>query len=142
MCQNDSQASVMQASDVIAYITNYTYGDDANGENGLFNCWGLLRDVQRRFFGIQLPLTSLGDPMAAMYEGKMKSGDWVIEPEPFHGAGVLMRSGLEPHCGVWLDFDGGGVLHCERGSGIRWQNEADLRVCGYSNLKFYRFNNG
>lgn len=139
---NASQASAIAPDDIIKYMTNYTYGDDANGENGQFNCWGLLRDVQHRFFGIDLPPTSLGDAMAALYGKKMTSGDWVVVDEPFHGAGVLMRAGAEPHCGVWLDFDGGGVLHCERGAGIRWQRGQDLRVSGYSNLKFYRFLNG
>lgn len=132
----------MTPADVIHYMANYSYGEDANGENGQFNCWGLLRDVQRKFFGIELPITSLGDPIAQLYDERLKSGDWVKEQGPFHGAGVLMREGHEPHCGVWLDFDGGGVLHCERGNGIRFQGLLDLRACGYSKLKFYRFING
>ena len=139
---NASQALIIQANDVINYIQNYTYGENATGENNQFNCWGLLRDVQRRFFGIELPKTSLGDEVAALYDKKMKRGDWVIVDKPFHGAGVLMRAGSDPHCGVWLDFDGGGVLHCERGHGVRFQRGNDLRVNGYSNLKYYRFING
>lgn len=139
---NDFQALAIRPSDVIHYIQHYQYGDDGTGEDGKFNCWGLLRDIQSRFFGIDLPRTSLGNEAAYLYDKRMKSGDWELVDKPFHGAGVLMRSGHEPHCGVWLDFDGGGVLHCERGSGVRFQKMADLRVHGYSNLKYYRFNNG
>lgn len=132
----------MQPSDIEYYMINFSYGENANGENGQFNCWGLLRDVQARFFGISLPKSNLGDEIAELYNHKMKSGSWEIVDKPFHGCGVLMREGIEPHCGVWLDFDGGGVLHCERGNGIRFQNMASLRMSGYSHLKYYRFNNG
>lgn len=139
--KNVSQVLPIQRKDVERYIATYRYGENCNGENGCFNCWGLLRDVQAQFFGIDLPLTSLGDPMADLYESRMKTGDWQIVDQPFHGAGVLMRDGEDPHCGVYLDFDGGGVLHCERGIGVRWHKMADLRVHGYSRLKFYRFDN-
>lgn len=137
----DSQPLIMSSDDITNYILNYRYGENACGENGLFNCWGLLRDIQMRFFGIDLPMTSLGDPLADLYSNKMKSGLWQIVDEPFHGCGVLMRAGSDPHCGVWLDFDGGGVLHCERGNGVLWQNNQSLRMSGYGNLKFYRFHN-
>ena len=139
---NDSPHLAIAPDDIVHYMTHYRYGDNANGENGLFNCWGLLRDVQKRFFGIELPETSLGDPLAALYKERMTTGAWQIIDQPFHGAGVLMRDGLDPHCGVWLDFDGGGVLHCERGNGVLWQNKVQLHLYGYSNLKFYRFKHG
>lgn len=137
----DSQHSSITPSDIGHYVMTYKYGDNANGENNEFNCWGLLRDVQRRFFGIELPKTSLGDPLAELYSKQMKSGRWEIVDEPFHGCGVLMRAGNDPHCGVWLDFEGGGVLHCERGNGVLWQKEHELRASLYANLKFYRFKN-
>lgn len=136
-----SLQSAMSADDLLEYMTKYKYGENACGEDGLFNCWGLLRDVQMRFFGINLPMTSLGDPLADLYSNQMKSGRWEIVDKPFHGCGVLMRAGNDPHCGVYLDFDGGGVLHCERGNGVLWQNTHSLRVLGYGNLKFYRFDN-
>lgn len=137
----DSQRLAISANDLTDYIMNYRYGEDACGENGLFNCWGLLRDVQKRFFDIQLPKTSLGDDLANLYAKQMRSGFWEVVEKPFHGCGVLMRTGLDPHCGVWLEFDGvSGVLHCERGNGVLWQNVEALRVLGYGNLKYYRFN--
>lgn len=137
----DSQPLTMLPSDVSHYVLSYRYGENATGENNEFNCWGLLRDIQKRFFGINLPKTSLGDPIAELYSNQMKSGLWEIVDKPFHGCGVLMRSGNDPHCGVWLDFDGGGVLHCERGNGVLWQREHELRASFYSNLKYYRFSN-
>ena len=90
-------------------------------------------------FGVDLPITSLGDPIADLHGERLKAGEWRIEDEPFHGAGVLMRTGNDPHCGVWLDFEGGGVLHCERGNGVVWQRAQVLKNHGYSKLKFYRF---
>ncbi len=138
---SDFQHLTITPDDVWNYVLNYQYGDNACGENNQFNCWGLLREIQQKFFGINLPITSLGDPIAQLYSNKMKSGAWMVVDQPFHGCGVLMRDGRDPHCGVWLDFDGGGVLHCERGNGVLWQREQDLRLSCYANLKFYRFDN-
>lgn len=126
------------AQDVVHYITSYRYGENAMGENGLFNCWGLVRDVYSKFFNIQLPKSNLGDPLAELHQERINSKRWVPIDAPIHGAGVLMRDGQEPHCGVWLDFDGGGVLHCERINGVRFQSISDLNNNGYSKLRFYR----
>ena len=131
----------MSPDDIGWYIRSFQYGENATGEDGLLNCWGLLRHVQARHFGIDLPTVSLGDALAHLYDERMTSGAWQIVPEPFHGAGVLMRDGQEPHCGVWLDIEGGGVLHCVRGIGVRWQKPLALHMSGYSRLKFYRFDN-
>ena len=127
--------------DVERLICAAKYGENANGEGGQFNCWGLLRYIEHEHFGIDLPTTSLGNAMARLYDERMKSGNWQVVDEPFHGAGVLMRAGADPHCGVWLEFDGGGVLHCERGTDVRFIRSAELRMHGYSKLKFYRFEN-
>ncbi|MEM7073040.1 MAG: hypothetical protein AAF418_05665 [Pseudomonadota bacterium] len=42
--------------------------------------------------------------------------DWRKIDTPEQGCGVLMEKGS--HCGVWLDVDGGRVLHAHRFRGI------------------------
>ena len=43
------------------------------------------------------------------------------------------------HIGVWLDIDGGGVLHAVRHAGVVFQNLAALDAHGWRIEGFYRF---
>lgn len=105
-----------------------------------FDCWGLLRYLQREHFGRGLPeIPEFGDTARAMYQVQMSSGAWEIVAQPEHGAGVLMRGGDDPHVGVWLDCEGGGVLHAMERVGVIWTPYRSLRLIGFSRLKYYRF---
>lgn len=107
-----------------------------------FNCWGLLQVVQRDHFGIALPDLIFGDAARQAYAEHMQARDWEVVPATFHGAGVLLRGGDDPHVGVWLDLDSGGVLHAMQGRGVIWTARSGLRLLGFSRLQYYRFNNG
>lgn len=95
------------------------------------DCWGLLRHVQKEHFGVNLPDAPTVEPY--------RHGEWVQADQPFHGAGVLLRAGHDPHVGVWLDVDGGGVLHSLRGAGVIFTAAPALRIQGFSKPRFYRF---
>ena len=65
---------------------------------------------------------------------------WKRTERPGDGDGVLMRQSRHPiHVGVWLDVDGGGILHCSRDSGVVFQDELALRQHGWRIEGFYRF---
>jgi hypothetical protein len=50
-----------------------------------------------------------------------------------------MRQAKNPvHAGIWLDIDGGGVLHCVRGSGVVFQSIVTLNLCGWFLHSYYR----
>lgn len=127
--------------------------DEINGYLGLpwvagargpvaFDCWGLLRHIQNTHYGRRLPDVTLGQGGTAgeAYADRMQSGAWELTPQPFDGAGVLLRAGSDPHVGVWLDVDGGGVLHALEGVGVVFQAPQSLRMSGFGRMKFYRFN--
>ena len=60
-------------------------------------------------------------------------------PEPQYGGVVLMRQAKNPvHAGIWLDVDGGGVLHCVREIGVVFQDIASLNLCGWFLHSYYR----
>ena len=59
--------------------------------------------------------------------------------KPQDGDVVLMRQSKNPvHAGLWLDTDGGGILHCVRGIGVIYQNVCSLNACGWYLDSFYR----
>lgn len=50
-----------------------------------------------------------------------------------------MRQAKNPvHAGLWLDIDGGGILHCVRESGVIFQNALSLNLSGWFIDSFYR----
>jgi cell wall-associated NlpC family hydrolase len=128
----------MKPQDINRYI-GLQWSAGARGPDA-FDCWGLLRHVQAQHFGKIVPdVTEFGAVVRDMYDERMNSREWEIADQPFHGAGVLMRGGDDPHVGVFLDLEGGGVLHSMERVGVIWSPRATLRLLGFSKLKFYRF---
>lgn len=128
----------MNATDVNELIA-LPYAEDGFGPEE-FNCWGLLLYVQRHYFDTVMPIAPLGDSDAclALFDGQVHTGAWKKVLEPIHGCGALLREGAEPHVGVYLDLDGGGILHALRGVGVTWTPMALLRKHGYHRATFYR----
>ncbi|CPK74677.1 Uncharacterised protein [Bordetella pertussis] len=58
--------------------------------------------------------------------------------QPEHGDGVLLRAGNDPHVGIYLDLDGGGVLHAMEGRGVIFSPMRALVTMGFSQPTFYR----
>ncbi|WLE60229.1 C40 family peptidase [Burkholderia plantarii] len=105
-----------------------------------FDCWGLLRWVQARHFGTELP--DIPDEAAAtraLYHAQISSGAWRVLSRPAHGSGVLLRDGDRPHVGVYLGLDGGGVLHALDGVGVIFTLRSQLRSVGYPRVTWYEF---
>ena len=61
---------------------------------------------------------------------------WVKVPKPFHGCGTLVHRPL--HIGVWLNIDGGGVLHCSRGIGVIFTQDSSWHMSGYGRKEYFR----
>ena len=114
---------------------------------GAFNCWTLLMHVQREHYDRDVPLI---DPENFGARALVRSfrdhpelrrwrplGDGETVPD---GAAVLMSHSRAPHhCGVWLDVDGGRVLHAERGAGVIAQTFATLRSRGWGAFKVFDY---
>lgn len=108
-----------------------------------WDCWNFLMHILSTYFNKNMPSAPIGDAEGcrAVYDEQMKAGKWERVLEPQHGDAVSMREGKWPHVGVWLDIDGGGVLHCCEGHGVIFSRPAVLRTIGFGRLKFYRIHN-
>ncbi|MDO8605103.1 MAG: NlpC/P60 family protein [Phaeospirillum sp.] len=109
----------------------------------LFNCWEFVRMVQSRHFGRTLaeianPEDILG--LGRTFRDHPERRRWAKVEHPAEGDCVLLRQSRHPiHVGIWLDVDGGGVLHCSRESGVVFQRPDALRLNGLAIEGFYRF---
>lgn len=117
-------------------------GGTPDRESWSFNCWSLFRVVQARHYGRTVPV--IADPGTAVGRARLfrrhpELRRWRRVSRPRDGDGVKMTCAESPlHVGVWLDVDGGGVLHC-REEGVTFQSPRLLRVSGVRIEGFYRF---
>jgi cell wall-associated NlpC family hydrolase len=109
-----------------------------------FDCWGFVRHVKRVHEGIELPVISVDatDPrlvLKAFRQHPELQRYEVHDKSPKAGDVVLMKHCKHPtHCGLWVDVDGGGVLHCAQGSGVVFQSLNSLKATGWAGVLFYR----
>lgn len=109
-----------------------------------FSCWRLVIEVQRGLFGRELP--SLLDVVrrgaagpvenARQFAGHPERARWQESDYPVNGAVVLMRQsganlGAFEHAGVYVDLDGGGVLHSDQPHGVVFDTLPMLAVRGW-----------
>lgn len=127
----------MNAQQAEEYI-GLAWEQDGNGPDS-WNCWNLLSHVLLAYFGKAMPAITLGDGdgIRATYNEKLRLGHWKAVEYPTHGCGVLLREGEHPHVGVYLDLDGGGVLHALEGFGVVFTPTSTLRMLGFGRVKYY-----
>lgn len=108
-----------------------------------FHCWAFVRHVQAEHFGRTLPAIPNPDDLLAQaraFRDHPERGRWARVKTPMEGDCVLLRQARYPvHVGVWINVDGGGVLHCARDSGVVFQRLDALAVNGWKVEGFYRF---
>ncbi|CAA6605818.1 conserved hypothetical protein [Rhodospirillaceae bacterium LM-1] len=108
-----------------------------------FHCWALVRHVQKERFGRDLP--AIPNPevllmIARHFRDHPERQRWQLVEAPQEGDCVLMRQARYPvHVGVWLDVDGGKVLHAIQGMGVVAQSLPSLAAHGWRIEGFYRF---
>jgi len=114
----------------------------------VFDCWGLVRYVYDKAFGIHL------QDFSHIYAHDLKacskqiadstaSKNWIQTETPSHGTIVAMsRSRVLHHVGVWLDIDGGVCLHAVDGQAVIAQNLQRLRQERFSKIIFFDYGPG
>lgn len=128
----------MKVSDVVPYI-GLPYQPHGSGPDA-YDCWGLLRHVMLNHFDTYMPNVPIGDEVGtrAIFEEKVRCGDWEQVESPNHGDGVLLRGGKHPHVGIWLDIDSGGILHAMEKIGVIFTHPRGLPALGFGRVKYYR----
>lgn len=135
----------------IQYIgTPWQAGAQGIGADGTpaFDCWAFFRHVQREHFGIDVPVVVAEDyddagVIVSLINSHPERGHWLpLAPDAprRNGDGVIVHRPL--HVGVWLDVDGGGVLHCVRNSGVVFTRDSAWSHSGFGRREFHRFNAG
>ena len=97
--------------------------------------------VQREQFGIETAVVD-ADALSALSCVRALDGshpeflNWPLIAErdaPREGDCVQMSHSKRPHhIGVWIDADGGGVLHCVEGQGVIFSTRQSLKVNGWN----------
>ena len=65
--------------------------------------------------------------------------NWTPIAEPREGDCIRLSHSRHPHhVGMWVDADGGGVLHCVEGAGVIFSNRRALRVAGWNIVTMLR----
>ena len=109
------------------------------------HCWALVEDVQRDLFGRDLPPVHLDErlttrELARMFRDHPEQRRWREVSVPEHGAIALMHRGgghaRAIHAGVFLDLDGGGVLHVDEPHGVTFDGHLDLVLRNWTSAYF------
>ena len=109
-----------------------------------FDCWGLACWVQNKLFGRKValepnPPEALRDliKFVRTHNGRKQ---WRLVESPRHGAMVEMAHEEHPfHFGVYLNIDGGGILHSLEGIGVAFDPVVALRASGWGRIKYYEW---
>lgn len=107
------------------------------------DCWAFARRVWAERFGLAVPAVPLRESSAMAIvreiERHPERHRWHAVEVPAEGDAVLMAHGRFPsHVGLWVDVDGGGVLHCIQPQGVVLSTPAALMRAGWRRLAFYR----
>lgn len=134
------------AADGLHWAYKYIGLPWVNGAQGPneFDCWGFFRYIQENHFYNVIPAydvnandfkTVANTIMDAEYRTK-----WRSTSTPTESCAVLMAHAKYPsHVGIWLDVDGGGVLHCVRGEGVVFSTVSSLKSCGWGRVEYYQY---
>jgi cell wall-associated NlpC family hydrolase len=108
-----------------------------------FDCWGLLWYVKRKHYGQDVPeypgidAASLGI-VTGLIDSGAKQGDWEQLLFPIDGCAVGMSRGRRlHHVGIYVDVDGGLVLHAHDRARVLAQSIPSLRNAGYRRIEFF-----
>lgn len=109
-----------------------------------FDCWGLVQYVQREHYGRVLPTIAPQNysvlATAREFANNPERARWQAVVRPQDGDVALLAHAKYPsHVGVWLNVDGGGLLHCVEGQGVIFQPPQVLRMHGWGKITYYGF---
>jgi hypothetical protein len=110
---------------------------------GSHDCWAFFRRVQLEQFGRMIPPFDMTEfnslACARAVATNPERGNWRPVDKPAEGDAVLLAHAHHPsHVGLWVDVDGGGVLHCLRGDGVVFQKVKNLKSSGWGHMEYYR----
>lgn len=109
---------------------------------GAYDCWHLFRAIQEHRFNRLVPVLSFVDgPVLPLEDQKRyimreRRYQWTETQKPKEGDAVVTHRPL--HIGVWLPYNGGGVIHAVEQAGVVWTKDRDWRALGFGERTYYR----
>jgi hypothetical protein len=130
--------------DLVYAVLGTKYESGAMGPE-TFDCWGLVRYVQNEAFGRELqiiePPSDKVRDLIKFIKSHPEHQNWTKVDEPVHGGVVELSNSYHPnHVGVYLDIDGGGILHCSV-AGVTFDPLVILKASGWRRFNFYKYKN-
>lgn len=127
------------------WITKYLNKPWVSGGRGpeAFDCWGLVAWIQKEHYGRELEPYNGVDAhdwrrVAVLIDGASHQSEWQKIDKPVDGCIVAMAQGrIFHHVGVFLEMDGGYVLHAAKGQPVVAQRVHILRQLGWRRIEFY-----
>ena len=109
-----------------------------------FDCWGLVVDVYRCLYGKRLSLIPVPEnnlkALIQTFNSHPERQHWEATLDPSEGDVALLRQSRYPiHVGLWVDVDGGGILHCIQGAGVVFQGLNALECMGWKVEAYYTY---
>jgi cell wall-associated NlpC family hydrolase len=142
--KQDSQ-DLLQINQDLHWAFQYIGTPWVNGGRGpdSYDCWGFFCAIQKNHFNVEVPTYEVNANDFRRVATAIMDADersrWDAVKIPNEGCAVLMAHSKYPsHVGVWLDVDGGGVLHCTRGEGVVFSTVSSLKTCGWGRVEYYK----
>jgi len=106
-----------------------------------YDCMSFVRKIQADHFDIEMPVISIPDyddvrGLVGLMNGHAENQNWFPIQIPMHGDLVLIRTPM--HLGIWINVDGGGVLHCVRGAGVVYTKDSHWSTSGFGRKQYLR----
>lgn len=109
-----------------------------------FDCWGVVHFGFKTQRDIELPkylyVSSEGFRQQGVNESDYPQWLRLSVPEDFSLAGLSMGERIT-HVGLFLDINGGSILHCRQDSGVIMQSIRAMKSQGWRTIRFYRWQN-
>lgn len=112
--------------------------------NGSHECGHFFCTVMRERFGLDVQIIdadalNLRSCVRALNGQHPEFQNWVEVEIPQEGDCIRMSHSKHPHhVGLWVDIDGGGVLHCCEGIGTVFSSRKALKVAGWNVVTILR----
>ena len=116
----------------------------AAGSDGpdAFYCWGLVRHCWRTRLGVELPLIEPANygirELVRTLATTPEFQAWRRTEQPAEMDVAVMGHAKHPHhVGLWVDANGGGILHAIEGAGVCFRTMPELRAEGWGFIELW-----
>jgi cell wall-associated NlpC family hydrolase len=127
------------------WATQYLGKKWVSGARGpdTFDCWGLVQFVEKKHYNRDLPDFPIDAHalarIAVEIDEQSKNGTWEQIPKPVDGCIVALGHNQRfHHVGLYLEVDGGFILHSLDHHGVLCTPTARLKSSGWNRVAYYR----